>query len=72
MTQKEAVIKYMEDFGSISSMEAFKDLGVTRLSGIIYVLRRKEGYDIESEDETIKNRYGKNVTFSRYKFKSKA
>ena len=27
MTQKERTLKYIEDFGSISSLEAFNDLG---------------------------------------------
>lgn len=30
-SQKERVMKYIEDFGSISSFEAYKDLGITHL-----------------------------------------
>ena len=48
---KERVLKYILDFGSISTWEAIKDLGCTRLSAYIYMLK-KEGYDIKKE--TIK------------------
>lgn len=43
MNQQEMIIKYMADFGSITPMEAFAELGVTRLSAKIYILKR-EGY----------------------------
>lgn len=67
-TQAMRVLDYIREFGSISSLEAFKDLGVTRLSARIFELRHYEGYDIISESETMKNRFGDNVTYSRYKF----
>lgn len=63
--QQERVLIYMKSFGSISSMEAFRDLGVTRLSAVIFCLKRK-GYVIKSKTEFVKNRYGEPVHFSRY------
>ena len=63
--QQQRVLDYMRIFGSISSLEAFKDLGVTRLSAVIYELKRK-GVAITSTTEYIKNRYGEPVHFSRY------
>ncbi len=66
MTQKQAVLKYIEDFGSVSSMEAFGDLGVTRLADVVYKLK-KDGYIISSTTETTTNRYGTKVHFSRYR-----
>ena len=65
MTQRERVLEYMKDFGSISSMEAFKDLGVTRLSAVVFDLK-KDGHPIQSKKEKVKNRYGETVYFSRY------
>jgi len=65
MTQKEASLKYMNDFGSISSMEAFSDLGITRLAAVVFDLK-KEGCKITSTPEEVTNRYGKKVVFSRY------
>ena len=63
--QQERVLKYMMDYGSISSLEAFRDLGVTRLSAVIFCLKRK-GHRITSTTEFRKNRYGEPVHFSRY------
>ena len=66
MTHKERVLRYMRDFGSITSWEAFKELGVTRLSAVIFNLR-KDGHEITSWSETVTNRYGDKVSFSRYR-----
>lgn len=66
MRQSEKVLNYMKEFGTISTFEAFVDLGVTRLSGRIYELR-EQGYNISSEYVTLKNRAGENVTFKKYR-----
>ena len=63
--QQERVLNYMSDYGSISSLEAFKDLGVTRLSAVIFNLKRK-GVQIKKVKESCKNRYGEPVHFARY------
>lgn len=65
MTQQQAVLNYIKDYGSITSWEAFMDLGVTRLSAYIYLLK-KDGYKFKSSNITRTNRYGKNSTFSKY------
>ena len=69
MTQKERVLKYIKDFGSISSMEAFNDLGNTRLSASIWLLRHEDELPIESITETKINRYGEQTHYSRYYLK---
>lgn len=66
MTQTQAVLDWLKTGDSISSFEAFKELGVTRLSAIIFALRKK-GYAITSTDEKTTNRFGGTVVFSRYK-----
>lgn len=66
MTQKEAVLMTLRERGSITSWEAFQDWGITRLSAIIYDLRKKEELPIEAEDTTTTNRFGHATTFSRY------
>lgn len=63
--QQKRVLDYILEFGSISSLEAFRDLGVTRLSAVIFCLRR-DGYRIVSTSERCKNRYGEAVCFARY------
>lgn len=60
------VFDYMVEFGSITSLEAFKDLGETRLSGAIFELKKK-GIHIESEDVKVKNRYKENRIITKYR-----
>lgn len=67
MTQRERVVNYISKFGSISSLEAFRDLGVTRLSAVIFDLRH-DGYEICGEMEATKNRFGETVHYMRYSF----
>lgn len=68
MTQCERILEYMQEFGSITTLDAFRDLGVSRLSARIWDLKR-EGYDIEKDFETAKNRWGQLVSFARYTLK---
>lgn len=65
MTQKERIVKYMDDFGSISTMEAFTQLGITRLASRIHELTRN-GLSIKKEMVSSKNRYGEEVHYMRY------
>lgn len=67
MNQRVMVIKYMKDFGSITTLEAFRDLGITHVAGRIKELR-DTGIPIITETETSKNRYGKTVRYGRYRF----
>jgi hypothetical protein len=59
------VLQYIIENGSITSKEAFEQLGVTRLSASIFILRQ-EGHKILGINETTKNRYGDKVTYCRY------
>lgn len=65
-SQCEQVLKYMEDFGSITPLDAMADLGVMRLGARIYDLK-KAGYRISRKTETAKNRYGRAVRYARYR-----
>ncbi len=65
MTQCEQVIRHMEDFGSISSLEAMQEYGILRLASRINDLK-KAGYPIRREMVTRMNRYGEAVTIARY------
>ena len=68
MTQNERVVDYIKQFGSITSREAFVDLGVTRLASRICDLA-KLGYQFDKKFESAPNRYGENTSFVRYSFK---
>ena len=65
MTQTEKIVKYMRDFGSITTMQAFLDLGVTRLASRISELE-KSGVAISREFVDGRNRYGEKVRYKRY------
>ena len=67
MTQREAILQYIEDFGSITPMQAFSDLGITKLATRISEMR-KVGYDFKIETVCTVNRYGKPVHYARYSF----
>ena len=71
MNQREAILKYIEDFGSITPMQAFGDLGVTKLATRISEMR-KDGMQFKIETITSKNRYGPTVHFARYSFVKEA
>lgn len=67
VSQKQMVLDYIREFGSITPIDAFKDLGITRLADVVCRLRR-EGHDIHKEREHALNRYGQNVRYVRYSF----
>ena len=62
------VLKYMRENSGITSMEAFKLFGATRLSSLIFSLR-KQGYDIETIDMECTDRYGHLVRYAKYVLK---
>ena len=66
MTQKERIIKYLQDFGSITPLEAMRDLGIMRLAARISELVRA-GWKIIRETESSKNRYGQTTRYARYR-----
>lgn len=70
MTQEEMVLQYMQDFGSITTWDAFRDLGITRLSAKIFNLRAKL-IDIDDEVISSTNRYGEKVHFKKYFLRGK-
>ena len=67
MTQREAIIKYITEFGSITPLEAFADLGITKLATRISEMRRS-GMRFNIEMVQTKNRYGKTVHYAKYSF----
>lgn len=64
-TQNEKIISYINQFGSITQLEALQDLGVMRLASRISDLRSL-GYPITSSVETVRNRYGEKCHIKRY------
>lgn len=65
-TQCQRILDYMLDHGSITQLEALKDLGVFRLASRISEMR-KNGYQITSELVQVENRYGETCRVKRYR-----
>lgn len=64
--QQMDILCYIFDFGSISPMEAFTDLGITKLSTRISEMKVL-GIQFDQAYEGRENRYGKIVYFMRYR-----
>lgn len=64
-TQKEQVRKYVREHGSITTMEAFFELGITRLAARISDLV-KDGYDVKRTRIDYQLPSGRNVSITRY------
>lgn len=65
-SQKAEILAYLKKNGTITSMQAIEMFGATRLSGIIFMLR-KEGYNIATLDTSIKDRFGARKNIATYK-----
>ena len=64
-TQCDKVLEYMRTFGSITQLDALRDIGCMRLASRISDLR-SQGYPIGRRIKTSKNRYGDSVSFAEY------
>lgn len=66
-TQNERILDYIAEFGSITQLDALRELGVMRLASRISDLRR-QGYNIISTTDSVKNRFGERCYIKRYTF----
>lgn len=64
-TQRQKIIRYIRENGSITSWEAYIYLGVTQFATRVKELK-EEGYLFKTEWEIKKNRDGKITRFKRY------
>ena len=65
VNQRQRIIDYIKQFGSITSKDAYDDLGITQLATRIKELK-EQGYRFETKWGSSKNRYGEKVDFKRY------
>ena len=63
---KQRIIDYINEFGSITTFQAFTDLGCTRLSEYIRQIRLER--PVLDETISTKNRYGENVWYKKFYF----
>ena len=66
MNKTEAIVLHLLEKGTITSWEAIKEYGATRLSAIIYNLRHKRGMDIRNERVNFTDRYGTKSHYDIY------
>lgn len=69
-TQCNRILRHLEDYGSITSLEAMQEYGIMRLASRITDLK-KQGHRITSESVSGVNRYGETTHFSKYKLEEK-
>lgn len=60
--QKQRILDYIKQFGSITSKDAYVDLGITQLGARIDGLER-DGYSFVKKWEKGKNRFNEEVTY---------
>ena len=66
MNKTKAILQHLQQFGSITSWEAIKEYGCTRLSAVIYRLRYDYNLDIQTESIDFIDRYGNKSDFAKY------
>ena len=64
-TQNQRILDYMDEFGSITQIQALNDLGVMRLASRVSDLKR-QGYPITSNTVAVKNRYNETCYIKQY------
>lgn len=66
-TQKDMVLRHLENYGHITSKEAIDLYGITRLAGVVWELKHKYGvYNISSKMIPVPNRQGDTCYVAEY------
>lgn len=65
LTHKDRVLRHLQRYGKITTWDAIKDYGNTRLSQYIMLLRR-ENYVIINKRINFKNRFKENGHYDEY------
>lgn len=65
ITQRDRVLQYIRTEGSITALEAVRELGVLQLSARLVELEQN-GYLFTKTKEKSKNRFGEDVHYIRY------
>lgn len=69
MNQKEQVLDYLSRHESITPMDAFSKLGITKLATVVSDLRRNDGMEFIITRENAVNRNGNTTSYCRYSLK---
>lgn len=71
MSQIDRVLQHLQDYDSITSVEAMQEYGIYRLASRISDLK-KAGIGIQTEFVHTTNRYGEKTKYARYSLKKEA
>lgn len=66
MSKTQLVLAHLKEYGTITSWDAIRFYGATRLSAIIFDLR-KRGYNIDTKMIDFEDRYGNRSKMALYK-----
>ena len=66
LTQCQRIIRHLEDFGSISQLEAISEYGIMRLASRMSDLKQR-GFPFSTTIVKGKNRYGEPTHYAVYK-----
>ena len=70
-TQRDKVLKYIQDFGYITSWQAYAELGVTQLASRVYELK-EQGYMFKKTRVNTTNRLGEKTHYDEYRLEESA
>ena len=65
LTQRDKIIAYCKEYGSITPLDALREFGCMRLATGIFELK-EDGYKIKTVIEKAKNKSGEPVHYARY------
>lgn len=65
MTQNDRILRHLNDYGSITQLEAMGEYGIMRLASRVSDLKRL-GYGINTVMETGRISYGEATHYARY------
>ena len=66
LTQKEKVLRHLQEVGALTPVQAFFDYSIMRLATRIFELK-EDGYNIETIMLKSENKFGEPVRYAQYK-----
>tara|TARA_Y100000004_G_scaffold12121_1_gene13094 strand:+ start:818 stop:1129 length:312 start_codon:yes stop_codon:yes gene_type:complete len=65
MTQADRVLNYLQDGNTITTLNAFNELGITRLAARVHELKQ-DGHAVKKKTLTVTNRYDEKCSVAEY------
>lgn len=66
LTQCDKILMYLNDYGSITQLDALREFGCMRLASRVSQINKNGDFRIRKELEEGKNRYGDKIHYARY------